>query len=97
MINAIVDENKTIDILINNAGIAHIGTAETTSEADFERLLSVNVKGVYNCLHAVLPVMKINGGVILNLASVAASVGLRHRFELLLAHWDVEVTSERIE
>lgn len=80
LINTIVDENKTINILINNAGIAHIGTAETTSEADFERLFNVNVKGVYNCLHAVLPVMKINGGVILNLASVAASVGLQDRF-----------------
>jgi len=80
VIKKIVEENKTIDILINNAGIAHIGTAETTNEDDFDRLLNVNVKGVYNCLHAVLPVMKINGGVILNLASVAASVGLQDRF-----------------
>lgn len=69
-----------VDILVNNAGIAHIGTAETTNEEDFERLLNVNVKGIYNCLHEVLPVMKAKGGVILNMASVAASVGLADRF-----------------
>ncbi len=69
-----------IDILVNNAGVAHIGTAETTEAADFERLLSVNVKGVYHCLHAVLPLMKQKGGVVLNLASVASSVGLAERF-----------------
>jgi NAD(P)-dependent dehydrogenase (short-subunit alcohol dehydrogenase family) len=76
----IADKYSAIDILVNNAGIAHIGTAETTSDEDFERLLNVNVKGVYNCLFAVLPVMKQKGGAILNLASVASSVGLADRF-----------------
>lgn len=80
VIDTIITEHATIEILVNNAGIAHIGTAETTTEEDLERLLNVNVKGVYNCLHAVLPVMKLKGGVILNLASVAASVGLSERF-----------------
>jgi NAD(P)-dependent dehydrogenase (short-subunit alcohol dehydrogenase family) len=76
----IANKYSAIDILVNNAGIAHIGTAETTSEEDFERLLNVNVKGVYNCLYAVLPVMKKSGGAILNVASVASSVGLADRF-----------------
>ncbi len=76
----IADKYPAIDILVNNAGIAHIGTAETTNEEDFERLLNVNVKGVYNCLHAMLPLMKKTGGAILNLASVASSVGLADRF-----------------
>jgi NAD(P)-dependent dehydrogenase (short-subunit alcohol dehydrogenase family) len=79
-VDEIATTYSTIDILVNNAGIAHIGTAETTTEEDFERLLSVNVKGVYNCLHAVLPIMKAKGGVILNLTSVASSVGLAERF-----------------
>ncbi|MBO0952369.1 SDR family NAD(P)-dependent oxidoreductase [Fibrella forsythiae] len=70
-----------IHILVNNAGIAHIGNAETTSETDFDRVFSVNVKGVYNCLHAVLPLMKANGGgVVLNMASIAATLGLNDRF-----------------
>lgn len=70
-----------IDILINNAGIAHIGTAETTEESDFDRLVGVNIKGVYNCLHAVIPKMKSSGGgVILNTASIAGSLGISERF-----------------
>ncbi|WP_295796700.1 SDR family oxidoreductase [Mucilaginibacter sp.] len=70
-----------IDILVNNAGIAHIGKADNTSEADFDRIYNVNVKGVYNCLFAALPLMKANkGGVILNTASVAAHVGITDRF-----------------
>ena len=44
-----------IDILINNAGIAHIGRADNTSTEDFERVFNVNVKGAYNCLFAVIP------------------------------------------
>ncbi len=76
----IANKYSAIDILVNNAGIAHIGTAETTNEEDFERVLNVNVKGVYNCLHEVLPLMRKTGGAILNLASVASSVGLADRF-----------------
>ena len=66
--------------MVNNAGIAHVGNAENTTEDDFNRLFNVNVKGVYNLLHAVIPVMKQKGGVILNMASVASSVGLSDRF-----------------
>jgi 2-keto-3-deoxy-L-fuconate dehydrogenase len=70
-----------IDILVNNAGVAHIGTAASTSEADFERVFNVNVKGVYNCLHVVIPhLLEGGGGVILNLSSVAAIAGLPDRF-----------------
>ena len=70
-----------IDILVNNAGIAHIGKAHTTSEEDFDRVIKVNVKGVYNCLFATIPIMlKNKAGVILNMASVLASVGVPDRF-----------------
>lgn len=69
------------DILVNNAGVAHIGKAHTTSETDFDRIINVNVKGVYNCLHASLPRLQENGGgVILNMASIAAFSGLTDRF-----------------
>ncbi|HVW95511.1 MAG TPA: glucose 1-dehydrogenase [Mucilaginibacter sp.] len=70
-----------IDILINNAGIAHVGKADNTSETDFDRIYNVNVKGAYNCLFAAIPLMKVNGGgVILNTSSVAAHVGITDRF-----------------
>lgn len=75
------DKIEQIDILVNSAGISHIGKVETTSEEDFDRLFKVNVKGVYNCLYASIPLMKKNGGgIILNLCSVAALTGLQDRF-----------------
>ena len=71
----------TLDILVNSAGVAHVGKAETTSEEDFDRIMIVNVKGVYNCIYAAIPLLKkSNGGSIINIASVAALVGLPDRF-----------------
>ena len=70
-----------INILVNNAGIAHIGKVDTTPEADFDRIMNVNVKGVYNGLHAAITQFrKSNGGVIVNMASIAAWVGIPDRF-----------------
>ncbi len=70
-----------IDALINNAGIAHVGDIEHTSEDDMDRLYAVNIKGVYHCARAVIPHMKSRGGgVIINMASIASSVGLAQRF-----------------
>ncbi len=80
VINRIADL-APIHILVNNAGISHIGTVETTTEADFDRIFRINVKGVYNCLYATIPHLKANGGgVILNMASVGATLGLSDRF-----------------
>ncbi|MFD0794703.1 SDR family NAD(P)-dependent oxidoreductase [Mucilaginibacter litoreus] len=70
-----------IDILINNAGIAHVGNLENTTGQDLDRIYSVNVKGAYNALYAAVPIMKANGGgVIVNMASIAANVGITDRF-----------------
>lgn len=77
----ISDLGHRIDILVNSAGIAHIGKLETTSEADLDRIYQVNVKGVYNTMFAAIgPMKKQGGGVILNVASVASSVGIAERF-----------------
>src|SRR5215204_5465818 len=76
----VLEQTGRLDILVNNAGIAHIGNAENTKEEDFERLFRVNVKGVYNCLHAAVLHMKERGGAIINMASVAGLVGIPDRF-----------------
>jgi len=77
----IVAERQRVDILVNNAGIAHVGTIERTTEADFDRLYAVNVKGVYLCARAAVPIMiGQGGGVILNMASIASLVGVPERF-----------------
>jgi len=70
-----------IHILINNAGIAHVGKVDTTLEIDFQRVMDVNVNGVYNCLYAAIPQLRLSkGGVILNMASIASWVGIQDRF-----------------
>jgi NAD(P)-dependent dehydrogenase (short-subunit alcohol dehydrogenase family) len=70
-----------LHILVNNAGIAHVGSLGTTSETDLDRILSINVKGVYLCMRAVIEHMRTSGGgVILNMASIAATAGLSDRF-----------------
>jgi 2-keto-3-deoxy-L-fuconate dehydrogenase len=70
-----------IDILVNAAGIAHVGKLESTPEEDFDRVFAVNVKGVYNMMRGVILVMKEQQkGVILNICSIAASVGIPDRF-----------------
>ena len=71
----------SVDVLVNCAGVAHVGTLESTGSADLDRLYAVNVKGTFHCMQAVISGMKTRQrGVILNLASVAAHVGLAVRF-----------------
>ncbi len=78
---ALFSNLPSTDILVNNAGIAHVGKLHETNESDLDRLYAVNVKGCYNCMHAVLPgMMERRRGVILNMASIAALVGLPDRF-----------------
>lgn len=77
----IIGSDDQLDILVNNAGIAQIGRLDQTTEEDFERVMNVNAKGVYNCSLAAVRYMKEHGGgVILNMASVAATLGIKERF-----------------
>jgi len=68
-----------IDILVNNAGIGFVGNIEQTEEEDFDRLYQVNVKGVFNCVKAILPRMKNKGGVIINMASIVSHIAVKKR------------------
>jgi 2-keto-3-deoxy-L-fuconate dehydrogenase len=72
---------KTPDILVNSAGISHVGNLEKTTEQELDKIFQINVKGVYNCLYAAVPLMKnMKKGVILNIASTANHIGLADRF-----------------
>jgi NAD(P)-dependent dehydrogenase (short-subunit alcohol dehydrogenase family) len=69
-----------LDILVNNAGIAHVGNVLGTTAADLDRLYAVNVRGVYHGLHFGMPKLIERRGVVLNLCSVAAKIGISDRF-----------------
>ncbi len=76
-----VRDHGPINCLINNAGIAHVGNIEQTTDGDFERVFSVNVRGIFYCMRSCIVGMKDQGGgVIVNMASVVASVGIADRF-----------------
>jgi len=69
------------EILINNAGIAHIGNITETSPEDFDKIMNVNVRGSYLCIKASIEAMiKNQKGCILNMASVASNLGIPDRF-----------------
>jgi NAD(P)-dependent dehydrogenase (short-subunit alcohol dehydrogenase family) len=70
-----------LDVLVNNAGIAHIGNVLNTTPEDLDRVYQINVRGAYHCLHFGIPIMlKNGGGSIVNLASIASKVGIPDRF-----------------
>jgi NAD(P)-dependent dehydrogenase (short-subunit alcohol dehydrogenase family) len=82
-VSAVFDKiaaSTPLHILVNSAGVSHIGKLESTSEEEFDRLYSVNVKGTFHCMKAAVELMKPAGGVILNLASIAGSAALPDRF-----------------
>jgi 2-keto-3-deoxy-L-fuconate dehydrogenase len=78
--SSILKSEKSVDILVNSAGVSHIGNLSSTTPEDFDKIFNVNVKGVYHCMRAVIENMRIGGGVIINLASIAATVGIADRF-----------------
>lgn len=81
-----VAEVGRLDILVNNAGIGHVGSIETTEPADFDRLMTVNVRGVYLVTRGFLPLLlesSAKGGplaTVVNIGSVAGQVGIKQRF-----------------
>jgi NAD(P)-dependent dehydrogenase (short-subunit alcohol dehydrogenase family) len=77
---AVAAQTGPLEVLVNNAGIGHVGTALTTSGADLDRLFAVNVRGMLNVTKVYLPEMVARRtGAIVNLASVAGLFGIRDR------------------
>jgi 3alpha(or 20beta)-hydroxysteroid dehydrogenase len=67
-------EHGGLDVLVNNAGWGFLKTIEDTSLAEWQRLMAINVESVFLGMRATLPAMRERGGVIVNVASIAANV-----------------------
>jgi len=79
-IGAALERFETLDILVNNAGIGLVGDLASTSEEDFERVMRVNAHSVYLVTRAMLPLLLLSRGSIVNIGSVAGQVGVKQRF-----------------
>ena len=78
--DALAQQLGALDVLVNSAGIGHVGTILQTTAADLDRLYRVNVRGVFNVTKAFLPAMLARrSGSIINLASIGGVVGIRDR------------------
>jgi len=77
MVKEVTNKFERIDILVNNAGIYYQGDVIETPEEEWDKVIAVNLKGMYLCSHYVIPVMLArNGGVVINVASEAGLVGI---------------------
>lgn len=77
---AAVHDRGALDVLVNNAGIGHVGTILQAAGEDLDRLYAVNVRGVFNVTKTFLPAMIARRtGVVINMASIGGIVGLRDR------------------
>jgi 3-oxoacyl-[acyl-carrier protein] reductase len=76
MVEAVIAKYGRIDCLVNNAGIVQDSTLKNMTDDQFDNVIDVNLKGVYNCTRAVVNIMlQQNSGVILNTSSIVGLYG----------------------
>jgi 3-oxoacyl-[acyl-carrier protein] reductase/7-alpha-hydroxysteroid dehydrogenase len=71
----VVNKYGKIDILVNNAGVSSATPIEKYTEEEYEKIVDINIKAVYNCSKVVVEYLKENGGVILNTSSMVSIYG----------------------
>ena len=79
-VTAVFTSIPKLDVLVNNAGIGHVGSIEECGPDDFDRLYRVNVFGLYVVTKAAVPLLIASHGSMINLASVAGLIGIKRRF-----------------
>ncbi|MBW8381176.1 MAG: SDR family NAD(P)-dependent oxidoreductase, partial [Youngiibacter sp.] len=90
MVNDVVSKWGKIDVLVNNAGITADNQLVKMPEEDFDKVIDVNLKGVFNCTQLVVPVMSDNGGgVVLNASSVVGLYGNFGQTNYAATKWGV--------
>ncbi|WP_054711598.1 glucose 1-dehydrogenase [Bacillus sp. JCM 19041] len=80
MASRVMEQFGQIDILFNNAGVSGVGRVHELNEQDWDRVITVNIKGVFLSSKVVLPYMiKAKSGTIINMSSCIAEIGLADR------------------
>lgn len=95
-ITKVIDATPQLDILINCAGIGLVGDISKTSEEDFERVMRVNVNSIFLVTRAALPLLLASHGSIVNIGSVAGSVGVKQRFAYCASKGAVQAMTRQI-
>jgi 2-keto-3-deoxy-L-fuconate dehydrogenase len=87
---ALASRLPALQVLVNNAGVGHVGSLRETSADDLDRLYSVNIRGTFNCCKAFVPAMLGNrSGSVINLASIAGIVAVRERLAYTVSKFGV--------
>jgi NAD(P)-dependent dehydrogenase (short-subunit alcohol dehydrogenase family) len=75
VVNGILNRHGRLDVLVNNAGTGEFANIEETTIEQWRRVMAVNLEGVFHGMQAGIAAMKETGGVIINMASIAANIG----------------------
>jgi NAD(P)-dependent dehydrogenase (short-subunit alcohol dehydrogenase family) len=87
---ALADRLPVLDVLVNNAGIGHVGNLRGTAAADLDRMYAVNVRGPFNCCKAFVPAMlDRKRGSVVSLASIGGIVAVRDRLAYTISKFAV--------